>query len=188
MLQSYSEPAHKENSRIEWQRMLYDKDAFNAWVIELQAWKALNQTNLTLKFVTQSELEKYSHCWTQVQTDSLARAESLPAVSRVDSIFADVPCPPHLIEFPTHSAHHSAFILCRAFNYLPVNKGFPGGSVVKNPLANAGDISSIPRSRRSPGEGNSNLLQYSCLTNPMDRGAQWATVHGVAKSQTQLSD
>ena len=47
---------------------------------------------------------------------------------------------------------------------------------------------SIPTSERSPGEGNGNPLQYSCLENPMDRGAWWATVHGVGKSQTQLSD
>ena len=50
-------------------------------------------------------------------------------------------------------------------------KGFPGGSVVKNPLANAGDAGSIPGSGRYPGEGNGNTLQYSCLGNPMDRGA-----------------
>ena len=56
--------------------------------------------------------------------------------------------------------------------------GFPGGSVVKNPLANAGDGSSIPGWGRSPGEGNGNPLQYSCLGNPMDRGACWVTVHG----------
>ena len=66
--------------------------------------------------------------------------------------------------------------------------GFPGGSVVKNLLANAGDVDSIPDLRRSPGEGNGNPLQYSCLRNPMDRGAWWAVVHGVAKSRTQLSD
>ena len=52
---------------------------------------------------------------------------------------------------------------------------FPGGSVVKNPLANAGDIGSIPGSGRSLGEGNSNPLQYSFLGNPMDREAWWAT-------------
>ena len=46
----------------------------------------------------------------------------------------------------------------------------------------------IPGLGRSPGEGNGNPLQYSCLENPMDRGAWWATVHGVAKSRTQLSD
>ena len=57
--------------------------------------------------------------------------------------------------------------------------------VVKNLSVNAGDVrdaGSIPRLGRSPGEGNSNPLQYSCLENPIDRGAWWATVHGVAKS------
>ena len=53
--------------------------------------------------------------------------------------------------------------------------------MAKNPLANAGDMSSIPGLRRSPGEGNRNPLQYSCLENSVDRGAWWATVHGVAK-------
>ena len=51
-----------------------------------------------------------------------------------------------------------------------------------------GDLDSIPNSGRSPGEGTGNLLQYSCLENPMDRGAWRATVHGVSKSQTQLSN
>ena len=63
--------------------------------------------------------------------------------------------------------------------------------MVKNPPANAGDVadmSSIPESGRSPGEGNGYSLQYSCLGNPMDRGAWRATAHGVAKSRTQLSD
>ena len=64
----------------------------------------------------------------------------------------------------------------------------PGGSVVKNLPANAGDLGSIPGWGRSPGEGNGNPLQYSCLENPMDRGALQAIVHGVAKSYTQLSD
>ena len=62
--------------------------------------------------------------------------------------------------------------------------GFPGGFVVKNPPANAGDVGLIPGSGRSPGEGNGDLPQYSCLEHPMDRGAWWATVHGVAMSQT----
>ena len=56
--------------------------------------------------------------------------------------------------------------------------GFPGGSVIKNPPANAGDLGLIPGSRRSSGEGSGNPLQYSCLGNPMDRGAWRATVHG----------
>ena len=59
--------------------------------------------------------------------------------------------------------------------------GFPGGSVVKNPPANAGDVGLIPGSGRSPGEGNGNPLPYSCLGNPMDREAWRATVQGVAK-------
>ena len=53
---------------------------------------------------------------------------------------------------------------------------------------NAGDPGSIPASGRSPGEGDGNPLQYSCLENPMEGGAWWATVHGVAKSRTRLSD
>ena len=65
-----------------------------------------------------------------------------------------------------------------------VNGGFPGGRVVKNPLANAGVMSSIPRSERCPGEGNGNTLQYACLENSMDRGAWEAIVHGVAQSWT----
>ena len=55
-------------------------------------------------------------------------------------------------------------------------------------LPNAADLGSIPGSGRSPGEGNGNPLQYSCLENPMDGGAWWATVHGVTKSWTRLSD
>ena len=65
---------------------------------------------------------------------------------------------------------------------------FPGGSVVKNLLANARHPGSIPGSGKSPGEGNGNPFQYSCLENPMDRGAWWATVRRVAKSCTQLND
>ena len=59
--------------------------------------------------------------------------------------------------------------------------GFPGGSVVKNPPASAGDEGSIPGSGKSPGEGNGNPLRYSCLGNPMDRGTWWTTVHRVTK-------
>ena len=64
--------------------------------------------------------------------------------------------------------------------------GFPGGSDGKESACSAGDLGSIPGLGRSPLEGNGNPLQYSCLENPMDRGAWQATVHDVAKSQTQL--
>ena len=66
--------------------------------------------------------------------------------------------------------------------------GFPDGSVVKNLPANAGAAGSIPGLGRSPGGGNGNPLQCSCLGNPVDRGAWWAMIHGVSKSWTQLSD
>ena len=67
--------------------------------------------------------------------------------------------------------------------------GFPGGSVVENsPAGDARDVGSILGLERSPRVGNGNPLQYSCLENPMARGAWWATVHGVVKSQTGLND
>ena len=65
--------------------------------------------------------------------------------------------------------------------------GFPGGPVVKNPPTNAGDtrdLGSTPVLGRAPGGGNDNPLQYSCSENPTDRGAWWATVYGITKSQT----
>ena len=62
--------------------------------------------------------------------------------------------------------------------------GFLDGSVVKNLPASVGDLGSVPGLGGSPGEGNGNPLQFSCLENPMDRGAWWTTVHGVAKSRT----
>ena len=66
--------------------------------------------------------------------------------------------------------------------------GFPRSSVGKESACKAGEPGSIPGSGRSPGEGNGNPLQYSCLENPMDGGAWQATVYGVPKSQTRLSD
>ena len=65
---------------------------------------------------------------------------------------------------------------------------FPGGLEGKETACNAGDLGSIPGLGRSLGEGNGYPLQYSCLENLMDRGAWWATVYGVRKSQTGLSD
>ena len=82
---------------------------------------------------------------------------------------------PHPFSMGTH--HSDILSLC-----------FPRSAVIKNLPANEGDTSSIPGSGRSPGDENSNPLQYSHLGNPMDRGACWATVHRVAKSWTQFSD
>ena len=67
-------------------------------------------------------------------------------------------------------------------------KGFPGGSDGKESVCSVRDLGLSPGLGRSPGEGNANPLQYSCLENPMDGGAWQATVHGVANGQTQLRD
>ena len=67
-------------------------------------------------------------------------------------------------------------------------KDCSGGADSKESVYNAGDPGSLPGSERSPGIGNGNSLQYSCLANSMNRGACWSTVRGVAKSWTQLSD
>ena len=63
-----------------------------------------------------------------------------------------------------------------------------GGSDGKESACNEGDLGSIPGSGRSPAEGNGNPPQYSCLENPIDTEAWWATIHGVVKSRTQLRD
>ena len=68
--------------------------------------------------------------------------------------------------------------------WMFIIQGFSSGSVVTNLPANAADVGSVPGSGRSPGEGNGNPLQYSCLGNLTDRIVWWATVHGVAKSWT----
>ena len=74
------------------------------------------------------------------------------------------------------------------FIMLSVFPIFLCDSVGKESALNAGDQGSVPEMGRSPGEGNDNPLQYFCLENSMDRGSWWATVHGVTKSWTQLSD
>ena len=68
------------------------------------------------------------------------------------------------------------------------SQGFPGGSDSKESACYVGDLSLIPGLGRFTGGGHGNLLNYACLENPIDRGAWWTTVHGVAKSWTQLSD
>ena len=83
---------------------------------------------------------------------------------------------------------HSKGVMDAVFLYTPM-RCFPSGSSRKESacqLADAGDLGSIPGWERCPGGGNGNLLQYSCLENPRDRGAWWATVHGVPESWTGL--
>ena len=77
--------------------------------------------------------------------------------------------------------HFQSFVFYQ-FKRIDVSKS--GGSDGKESACNVGDLGLIPELGRSPGGGNGHPLQYSCLQNPMDRGAWWATVHGVAKSRT----
>ena len=82
---------------------------------------------------------------------------------------------------PIASGHH-----CDIVSHQP--EAFPGGSSGKKSACNPGDLGSVPGLKRSPEDGNGYPLQYSCLENPMDRGAWWVTVHRVAKSRTRLND
>ena len=86
------------------------------------------------------------------------------------------------------SAGHISGLNFHIYQQIALDLIFPGGSDGEESACNAADPGLIPGSGRSPGEGNGNLLQYSFLENPMNRGAWWATVHGVTKSQTCLSD
>ena len=102
------------------------------------------------------------------------------------SVPCDEVCVSHLLSLLLSLSHLS----CQGVGYNIVSKPFqlPGGSDGKESSSNAGDLGLIPGLGRSLGEMNDNPLQYSCLENPMDREAWWATVHGITKSQTQLSD
>ena len=106
--------------------------------------------------------------------------------------FADEEIPLPCLPGVTGLAVSGTGVYCFSFQYLSnVSQGwegFPGGSDSKESACSAGDLGSIPGLGRDPGEGNGIPLQHSRLENPMDGGAWWATVHGVAKSQTQLSD
>ena len=86
-----------------------------------------------------------------------------------------------------HQTHFVFFLRLCLDRICHTISGFPGSSAVKESACNAGDPDLILGSGRSLAEGNGYLLQYSCLENSIDRGAWWATVHGVAKSQTLLS-
>ena len=82
---------------------------------------------------------------------------------------------------PLLSSHHCWW---NSFPCGLLDWGFPSGSDGKVSACNVGDLDSIPGLGRSPGEGNGNPIQYPCLENPMDRGALWATVHGITESDT----
>ena len=85
------------------------------------------------------------------------------------------------------SAFQHSF-LCKYYHFPCASRGFPGASDGKESACNAGDLGIIPGLGRSPGRERGSPLQYSCLENPIDRGAWQATVHGVTQSRTRLSD
>ena len=96
-------------------------------------------------------------------------------------------------EPPRKAISLTIFVSSRVFfnlylSFVNSSSGSDWFSDGKASACNEGDLGSIPGSGSSPGEGNGNPLQYSCLENPMDEGAWWATVHGVAKSGTRLSN
>ena len=92
--------------------------------------------------------------------------------------------PGGLPSMESHRVGHDCSDLAAAAVVSP--SGLPQWLSGQEPACNAGDLGLIPGSGISPGGGHGNPLQYSCMENPMDRGAWWATVHGVAKSQTRL--
>ena len=103
---------------------------------------------------------------------------------------ARLPCPSLSPGVCSNSYPLSQWCLLHLLYWQADSLGFPGPSVVKNPPANAGEArgtGSNPVLGRAPGGRNGNQFQYSCLEKPMDRGVWWATVHGIAKSWTQLS-
>ena len=106
------------------------------------------------------------------------RCQEFKEITQIPGLKRD----PHI--FPLKKTNLGLSVIISLLLFL----GLPGGSDGKMSACNEADPGSIPGLGRSPGEGNGNPLQYSCLENPMDGGALEATVHGVAESQTRLSD
>ena len=104
------------------------------------------------------------------------------------NIWADIPKDFDSLDFfeLSQAADVVYILLLRNKQYCIL--GFPGGSDSEEAACSAGDMRSIPGSGISPGEGSDNPLQYSCLKNSVDRGAWWATLHGMAKSRNRLSN
>ena len=101
---------------------------------------------------------------------------------------AQIPCCLHSPRSYPPSHYPQELLWNGEFLLVREQRDFPGGSDGKASVYKVGDLGSSPGLGKSPGEGNGNPLQYYCLENPMDRGAWWATVHGVEKSRTWLSD
>ena len=133
--------------------------------------------------ITKSSFKRGKRKW-KTTTESKGKGSSslMPDLGEWSS-------PPHPPP-PQPGNKYLAALQCPALQWIQRSPEHPGAGaslvaqMVKNPPAIAGDAGSIPRPGRSPGEGNGIPLQYSCQGNPMDRGAWWATVHGLQKSRT----
>ena len=126
-----------------------------------------------------------STAWSHSEDEHTARKLFVSLAPATENFDPNSPDLPKLRVF----AASSCYLVCmRSFLLSDYWQGFPGGSVAKESTCSTGELCSIPGLGRCPGEGNGSRLQCSCLENPMDRGAWWATVHRLAKSQTRLSD
>ena len=146
-----------------------------------------------------SHVQIFATLWTVACQASLSitNSRSLLKLMSVELVMPSnhlIFCRPLLLPpsiFPSIKVFSNESVLCITWPKYCCLHTIPDGSVVKNPPANAGDagdVGLIPGLGRSPGGGNGNPLQYSCLENPMDRAAWRATVHGVVRSQTRLSN
>ena len=163
-----------ENWRPPYQTISEVSDGIEIWP-EVTDMQFLTLCNLKLNSSNQKAI------WLCISSQSFTGIwQMLPQPSQFSSSFTGAL---NLVDSSTYIHIVVLYIV-----YMYIYTGFPGGSVLKNPPANAGDMGSIPGSGRSPGEGNGNPLQYSCLENPMDGGPWKAAVRGVAKSETQLGN
>ena len=150
---------------------------------------SIGSTNETLN-------QSYSNDFDSWEAPTFLGCFELPvplAVGRLQTIMCSCKSPIGRLESHQRGFWIETLLLCPGdllskSSKLTFSRASPGGSEDKASACNAGDPGLIPGLGRSPGEGNGNPLQYSCLENPMDRGAWWATVHGVTKSRTRLSD
>ena len=125
------------------------------------------------------------HCKKDPGQQESKNTPLLPGWASIMEVFQSSPGDPSVQQSLRDSClAQSVWSFLRCHRGLFIDCSFPGGSNSKESACSARDPVSVPGSGRSPGEGNSNQLQYSCLENSMDRGAWQATVHGVTKSHT----
>ena len=163
------------------------------WFLPLLFFKyaCLLKSVLNFKVYKQKEISNLEPTWVSLSVSDQSKWKPAGFVSKkplVSTLFKN-PLNLNRLNFISKLEHSLVLKDCILFLYLsPLKMVFCGGSDGKEATCNSGDLGSILVSVRSPGEGNGYPLQYSCLENSMDRRAWWATVHGIAKRETKLSD